>query len=248
MTTTESTPLRRPADVPRADRIADELDASPPTAGSCTTSAARTRPLPPARAAPGPPNRPAAPSCTSRATGEPRLLIHHVDAGNFARLGLDVSPMAAATRCSRRLTLLLAGARRVLMEYSPGNAIPYVSRVDAGTLELVRALGVEVLSSADALASVVAAWDAADSGQPPARGTRARSRQGRPVLGDPQSPGHGRRLDRVRRAAAPGAAACSDEGSSSTIRRSSPSDRTRAIRTTRPRPTWRCRFGPATWC
>jgi Xaa-Pro aminopeptidase len=61
-----------------------------------------------------------------------------------------------------RLRLLLAGARRVLMEYSPGNAIPYVSRVDGGTLDLVRALGVEVLSSADALASIVAAWDAAD--------------------------------------------------------------------------------------
>jgi Xaa-Pro aminopeptidase len=48
------------------------------------------------------------------------------------------------------------------MEYSPGNAIPYVSRVDAGTLDLVRSMSVEVLSSADALASVVAAWDAAD--------------------------------------------------------------------------------------
>jgi Xaa-Pro aminopeptidase len=48
------------------------------------------------------------------------------------------------------------------MEYSPGNAIPYVSRVDGGTLDLVRGLGIEVLSSADALASVVAAWDSAD--------------------------------------------------------------------------------------
>src|SRR5713226_10719856 len=61
-----------------------------------------------------------------------------------------------------KLEALLAGARRVLMEYSPGNAIPYVSRVDGGTLELVRSFGIEVLSSADALASVVAAWDAAD--------------------------------------------------------------------------------------
>ena len=60
------------------------------------------------------------------------------------------------------LRALLHGARRVLMEYSPGNAIPYVSRVDGGTLDVVRSLGVEVLSSADVLASVVAAWDAAD--------------------------------------------------------------------------------------
>ena len=94
--------------------------------------------------------------------GEPCLLIHHVDAGNFARLGLDVRPYAGREELVARLPDLLAGARRVLMEYSPGNAIPYVSRVDAGTLDLVRSLGVEVLSSADALAAVVAAWDVAD--------------------------------------------------------------------------------------
>src|ERR1700694_4661912 len=96
--------------------------------------------------------------------GEPRLLIHHVDAGNFARLGLDVQSYGGRDEMLAKLQTLLADARRVLMEYSPGNAIPYVSRVDGGTLELVRALGVEVLSSADALASVVAAWDAADVG------------------------------------------------------------------------------------
>jgi Xaa-Pro aminopeptidase len=95
-------------------------------------------------------------------TGEPRLLIHHVDAGNIGRLGLAVQPYGGRDEMLERLAALLDGARRVLMEYSPGNAIPYVSRVDAGTLELVRSLGVEVVSSADALASVVAAWDAAD--------------------------------------------------------------------------------------
>jgi Xaa-Pro dipeptidase len=94
--------------------------------------------------------------------GEPRLLIHHVDAGNIGRVGLAVQPYGGRDEMLERLSVLLEGARRVLMEYSPGNAIPYVSRVDAGTLEVVRALGVEVLSSADALASVVAAWDAAD--------------------------------------------------------------------------------------
>src|SRR6266566_2246975 len=94
--------------------------------------------------------------------GEPRLLIHHVDAGNFSRLGLDVRPYGGRDELLDELRALLNGARRVLMEYSPGNAIPYVSRVDAGTLEVVRSLGIEVLSSADALASVVAAWDAAD--------------------------------------------------------------------------------------
>jgi Xaa-Pro aminopeptidase len=93
---------------------------------------------------------------------EPRLLIHHVDAGNISRLGVEVQPYGGRTEMVERLENLLTGSRRILMEYSPGNAIPYVSRVDAGMLDLVRSLGVEVLSSADVLASVVAAWDAAD--------------------------------------------------------------------------------------
>src|SRR5215471_604068 len=94
--------------------------------------------------------------------GDPRLLIHHVDAGNLSRLGITVRPYGGRDEMVQALSLLLSGARRVLMEYSPGNAIPYVSRVDGGTLDLVRAFAIEVLSSADALAAVVAAWDSAD--------------------------------------------------------------------------------------
>jgi len=44
------------------------------------------------------------------------------------------------------------------MQYSPGNAIPYVSRVDAGTVELIRQLGVEVVSSADLVQRFEAVW------------------------------------------------------------------------------------------
>lgn len=45
----------------------------------------------------------------------------------------------------------LKGAKKIAMEYSPKNAIPYVSRVDGGTIDLVRSFGVEVVSSADFL-------------------------------------------------------------------------------------------------
>src|SRR5689334_19806148 len=69
-------------------------------------------------------------------TGSPRLLIHRVDAGNFGRLGLEVEPYGGREDMLARLATMLSGARRLLMEYSPGNAIPYVSRVDAGTLDL----------------------------------------------------------------------------------------------------------------
>ena len=48
--------------------------------------------------------------------------------------------------------------KRVAMEYSPGNDIPYVSRVDAGTVEAVRELGVEVVSSGDLVQRFEAVW------------------------------------------------------------------------------------------
>ena len=54
---------------------------------------------------------------------------------------------------------LLAGAKQVAMEYSPQCAIPYVSTVDAGTIELVRGTGVEVVSSANLIQYFEARWD-----------------------------------------------------------------------------------------
>ncbi len=53
------------------------------------------------------------------------------------------------------------GARapvRIAMQYSPMNAIPYISRVDAGTIELVRSLGAEVMTSADLVQRFEAVW------------------------------------------------------------------------------------------
>jgi Xaa-Pro aminopeptidase len=55
---------------------------------------------------------------------------------------------------------MLSGARRVAMEYSPKGAIPYVSRVDAGTIELVRAHGIDVVSSGDLVQQFEAHWSA----------------------------------------------------------------------------------------
>jgi Xaa-Pro aminopeptidase len=52
----------------------------------------------------------------------------------------------------------LRGLPRVAMEYSPGAAIPYVGRVDAGTVEMVSAAGVEVVSSADLVQIFEARW------------------------------------------------------------------------------------------
>jgi Xaa-Pro aminopeptidase len=58
-----------------------------------------------------------------------------------------------------QLRRMLAGCRRVAMQYSPRCAIPYVAMVDAGTLELVRECGVDVVSSADLVQQFEACWD-----------------------------------------------------------------------------------------
>src|SRR5947208_795121 len=60
---------------------------------------------------------------------------------------------------SPSLPVLPRGVGRIAMEYSPGCAIPYVSRVDAGTMELVRKFGVEVVSSGDLIQRFSAVWD-----------------------------------------------------------------------------------------
>lgn len=52
----------------------------------------------------------------------------------------------------------LSGVRRIAMQYSPRNDLPYVARVDAGTVELVRSFGVEVGSSADLVQRCEAVW------------------------------------------------------------------------------------------
>lgn len=95
------------------------------------------------------------------ATGEPRALVHAIE-----RYNLDHLPGAKAVYAGREqleagLGGLLKGVSRVAMEYSPRCAIPYVSRVDAGTIELVRGFGVDVVSSGDLIQQFEAYWDEA---------------------------------------------------------------------------------------
>lgn len=95
------------------------------------------------------------------AQGEPRLLASYVDQGRFAHLGIDTTLFVSRADMRAKLGGMLAGARRIAMEYSPQGALPRVSRVDAGTLELARSFGVEVTSSADLLQYATQRWDAA---------------------------------------------------------------------------------------
>lgn len=75
------------------------------------------------------------------ATGEPRALVHAIERYNLDHLPGDKTVYAGREQLHAGLGTLLKGITRVAMEYSPNCAIPYVSRVDAGTIELVRGLG-----------------------------------------------------------------------------------------------------------
>jgi Xaa-Pro dipeptidase len=92
------------------------------------------------------------------AEGSPRGLVHAIERHNLDALPGDKQPYAGREQLAAGLRNLLRGMKRVAMEYSPGNAIPYVSRVDAGTVEAVRQLGVEVVSSGDLVQRFEAVW------------------------------------------------------------------------------------------
>jgi Xaa-Pro dipeptidase len=93
-------------------------------------------------------------------TGEPRGLVHAIE--RHVLDGLPGSKRVYASRADLEAGLdrLLAGCRRIALEYSPRCAIPYVARVDAGTVEAIRARGIEVVSSGDLVQRFEAVWDA----------------------------------------------------------------------------------------
>ena len=92
------------------------------------------------------------------ARGEPRGLVHAIERHNLDRLPGAKTQYAGRGQLESGLKTLLSGTQRIAMEYSPKGAIPYVSRVDAGTIELVRAQGVEVVSSGDLIQQFEAHW------------------------------------------------------------------------------------------
>lgn len=93
------------------------------------------------------------------AAGEPRKLVHRIESQALDHLPGSKRVYLRWQELEAGVAALLAGARRVAMEYVPRNANPYVSRVDAGTLELVRGCGVEVVSSGDLVQRFEACWD-----------------------------------------------------------------------------------------
>lgn len=95
------------------------------------------------------------------AAGAPEALVSAVEPGVLDRLPGQRRIYRTWQELHAGVRALLADCRRVAMQYSPNNDVPYVARVDAGTVELVRGCGVEVVSSADLVQRFEAVWSAA---------------------------------------------------------------------------------------
>ena len=92
------------------------------------------------------------------AEGTPQKLVHRIEPHVLDALPGHSHAYVSWDQQRQLLERLLSGSRRIAMQYSPMNAVPYVSRVDAGTMELVRSFGVEVVSSGDLIQLFEARW------------------------------------------------------------------------------------------
>jgi Xaa-Pro aminopeptidase len=83
------------------------------------------------------------------ATGEPRKLVHRIESGKLDSLPGEKNEYSSWQELEQKLEAMLTGSEKIAMQYSPRNAIMYVSMVDAGTVELLRSFGKDIVSSAD---------------------------------------------------------------------------------------------------
>ena len=94
------------------------------------------------------------------AQGEPRKIVHRIEPATLDHLPGASIVYLRWQELEAALREVLEGAGRVAMEYAPGVSNPYISRVDAGTVEFVRSCGPEVVSSGDLIQQFEATWSA----------------------------------------------------------------------------------------
>lgn len=83
------------------------------------------------------------------AEGEPKKLVHRIEAGHLDRLPGSKSVYSSWQEQQTALNTLLDGCKNVAMQYWPNNQVFTVSLVDAGTVDQIRGFGVNVVSSGD---------------------------------------------------------------------------------------------------
>ncbi len=88
-------------------------------------------------------------ACFVPAVGQPFKLVHRIESGVLDHLPGEKIVYLKWQELESALKTMVGSARTIAMEYSPRNGNPYISRVDAGTVELVRSFGCDVVSSGD---------------------------------------------------------------------------------------------------
>lgn len=92
------------------------------------------------------------------ANGSPKKLCHRIEFGALDHLPGEKVLYSTWTELREGIRDMIGSSKAIAMEYSANNNIPYVSKVDAGTLELIRSFGVEVVTSADLITQFEATW------------------------------------------------------------------------------------------
>ncbi len=96
--------------------------------------------------------------CLIRREGPPVWLVSRIERGQFANVQGEVRAYLSWSDLQQQLNGVLNGCKAVAMEYAPDGSIPSISRVDGGTLEMVAAADVELVSSADLIQWCQARW------------------------------------------------------------------------------------------
>ncbi|OYV67111.1 MAG: hypothetical protein B7Z72_10180, partial [Gemmatimonadetes bacterium 21-71-4] len=91
------------------------------------------------------------------AAGKPIALAHRIEQHRIAGFPGEVRPYAAWRELEQELARLVSG-KKLAVEYSAKDAVPYLDRVPAGVVELLRASGAEVASSAELVTALASRW------------------------------------------------------------------------------------------
>lgn len=90
--------------------------------------------------------------------GNPVKIVNGIEAERLDHLPGKKLTYSSHASLSEHISNTLKGIKKIAMEYSPLNAIPYVSKVDAGTIEQIKSFGVEIVSSGDLISMFDAVW------------------------------------------------------------------------------------------
>ncbi len=83
--------------------------------------------------------------------GQPIVLVHEIELGSFPQVGFEVRAYSSRESLESQVRELIGDSKTIAMEYSPMGNNPYVSKVDAGTMDMIRAFSAKVVSSGDLL-------------------------------------------------------------------------------------------------